>query len=196
MVLYIHLHKLSSSWLIITYCNNAFQIADILKINSQSLSTKYCSGLDASADAEINYDVYELIHKLLLHIHQNEPDVSKSILVFLPTYYALEQQWIRLFPFSSTFKVHILHRSIDTDEALQTMKISKSCRKVHTPIFLSYHTWSFFLPILASISGYVVPVARNNDNSNTLDYFMEFLFMLPPLFIRHTQISIFKINEL
>ncbi|XP_066308656.1 zinc finger CCCH domain-containing protein 4-like [Miscanthus floridulus] len=106
------------------------QIVDILKINSQSLSTKYCSGLDASADAEINYDVYELIHKLLLHIHQNEPDVSKSILVFLPTYYALEQQWIRLFPFSSTFKVHILHRSIDTDEALQTMKISKSCRKV------------------------------------------------------------------
>ncbi|CAD6239092.1 unnamed protein product [Miscanthus lutarioriparius] len=106
------------------------EIADILKINSQSLSTKYCSGLDASADAEINYDVYELIHKLLLHIHQNEPDVSKSILVFLPTHYALEQQWIRLFPFSSTFKVHILHRSIDTDEALQTMKISKSCRKV------------------------------------------------------------------
>jgi len=42
----------------------------------------------------------------------------------------------------------------------------------------------------------VVPVARNNDNSNALDYFMEFLFMLPPLFIRHTQIPIFKINEL
>ncbi|OEL23081.1 Zinc finger CCCH domain-containing protein 4 [Dichanthelium oligosanthes] len=106
------------------------QIADILKMNSKSLSTKYCSGLDASADAEINYDVYELIHKLLLHIHQNEPDIGKSILVFLPTYYALEQQWIRLLPFSSTFKVHILHRSIDTDEALQAMNISKSCRKV------------------------------------------------------------------
>ncbi|CAO2185089.1 unnamed protein product [Urochloa humidicola] len=106
------------------------QIADILKINSQSLSTKYCSGLDASADAEINHDVYKLIHMLLLHIHQNEPDIGKSILVFLPTYYALEQQWIRLLPYSSTFKVHILHRSIDTDEALQTMKISKSCRKV------------------------------------------------------------------
>lgn len=106
------------------------QIADILKINSQLLSSKYCSGPDASADAEINYDVYELIHKLLLHIHLNEPDISKSILVFLPTYYALEQQWIRLLPFSSTFKVHILHRSIGTDEALQTMEISKSCRKV------------------------------------------------------------------
>nr|CAB3476753.1 unnamed protein product [Digitaria exilis] len=106
------------------------QIADILKIHSQSLSTTYCSGLDASADAELNHDVYELIHKLLLHIHQNEPDIGKSILVFLPTYYALEQQWIRLLPYNSTFKVHILHRSIDTDEALQTMKISKSCRKV------------------------------------------------------------------
>ncbi|KAJ1283138.1 hypothetical protein BS78_03G106100 [Paspalum vaginatum] len=106
------------------------QIADILQINSQFLSTKYCSGLDASADAEINNDVYELIHKLLLHIHQSEPDISKSVLVFLPTYYALEQQWVRLLPFSSAFKVHILHRSIDTDEALQTMKISKSCRKV------------------------------------------------------------------
>ncbi|KAK3163551.1 hypothetical protein QOZ80_1AG0005160 [Eleusine coracana subsp. coracana] len=106
------------------------QIADILNINSQSLSTKYCNGPDASADADLNSDVYELIHKLLLHIHQSEPDISKSILVFLPTYYALEQQWIRLLPLGSTFKVHILHRSIDTDEALQTMKVSKSHRKV------------------------------------------------------------------
>ncbi|GJN37847.1 hypothetical protein PR202_gb26840 [Eleusine coracana subsp. coracana] len=106
------------------------QIADILNINPQSLSTKYCNGPDASADADLNSDVYELIHKLLLHIHHSEPDISKSILVFLPTYYALEQQWIRLLPLGSTFKVHILHRSIDTDEALQTMKVSKSYRKV------------------------------------------------------------------
>ncbi|KAL6626494.1 hypothetical protein ACP70R_030220 [Stipagrostis hirtigluma subsp. patula] len=113
------------------------QIADILKINSQSLSTKYCSGPDASADADLNYDVYELIHKLLLHINQSEPDIGKSILVFLPTYYALEQQWIRLLPFSSTFKVHILHRSIDTDEALETMKVSKSCRKICWKVILA-----------------------------------------------------------
>lgn len=106
------------------------QIVDILKMNSESLSTKYCSGLDAAADAGLKHDVYELIHKLLLHIHLSEPDIEKSILVFLPTYYALEQQWIRLLSVSSTFKVHILHRSIDTDEALQTMKVSKSRRKV------------------------------------------------------------------
>jgi len=74
---------------------------------------------------------------------------------------------------------------------------SQSLAERYIPLYF-YHTirYSFFLPILGSISGYVVPVARNNDNSNTLDYFMEFLFMLPPLFIRHTQISIFKINEL
>uniref|UniRef100_A0A0D9Y694 Zinc finger CCCH domain-containing protein 4 n=1 Tax=Oryza glumipatula TaxID=40148 RepID=A0A0D9Y694_9ORYZ len=106
------------------------QIVDILKMDSESLSTKYCSGPNAAADAGLKPDVYELIHRLLLHIHQNEPDIGKSILVFLPTYYALEQQWIRLLSASSMFKVHILHRSIDTDEALQTMKVSKSCRKV------------------------------------------------------------------
>uniref|UniRef100_A0A0D9UZ78 Zinc finger CCCH domain-containing protein 4 n=1 Tax=Leersia perrieri TaxID=77586 RepID=A0A0D9UZ78_9ORYZ len=106
------------------------QIVGILKMDSELLSAKYCSGPDATADAGLKPDVYELIHKLLLHIHQNEPDIGKSILVFLPTYYALEQQWIRLLSASSMFKVHILHRSIDTDEALQTMKVSKSCRKV------------------------------------------------------------------
>uniref|UniRef100_A0A0E0MU52 Zinc finger CCCH domain-containing protein 4 n=1 Tax=Oryza rufipogon TaxID=4529 RepID=A0A0E0MU52_ORYRU len=106
------------------------QIVDILKMDSESLSTKYCSGPNTAADAGLKPDVYELIHRLLLHIHQNEPDIGKSILVFLPTYYALEQQWIRLLSASSMFKVHILHRSIDTDEALQTMKVSKSCRKV------------------------------------------------------------------
>uniref|UniRef100_J3KYE9 Zinc finger CCCH domain-containing protein 4 n=1 Tax=Oryza brachyantha TaxID=4533 RepID=J3KYE9_ORYBR len=106
------------------------QIVDILKMDSESLAMKYCSGPDITADAGLKPDVYELIHKLLLHIHQNEPDIEKSILVFLPTYYALEQQWIRLLSASSMFKVHILHRSIDTDEALQTMKVSKSCRKV------------------------------------------------------------------
>jgi hypothetical protein len=109
---------------------NASQIADILKMDSESLSTKYCSGEDGDADAALNPNVYQLIHELLLHIHLNDPDNEKSILVFLPTYYALEQQWIRLLSFSSIFKVHILHRSIDTNEALQTMKVSKSCRKV------------------------------------------------------------------
>lgn len=82
------------------------------------------------ADAGIKAEVHKLIHDLLLHIHKNEPDIEKSILVFLPTYYSLEQQWFLLKPFSRIFKVHILHRSVDTEQALKAMKIWKSHRKV------------------------------------------------------------------
>lgn len=82
------------------------------------------------AKADIKAKVHKLIHDLVLHIHEHEPDIEKSILIFLPTYYALEQQWFLLKPFSSSFKVHILHSSIDTEQALMTMKIWKSHRKV------------------------------------------------------------------
>lgn len=99
--------------------------------DSVSLSMRYCSGLSPSTgDAGIKPEVHKLIHDLVLHIHKNEPDVEKSILVFLPTYYSLEQQWFLLKPFSSSFKIHILHRSVDTEQALMAMKIWKSHRKV------------------------------------------------------------------
>ncbi|CAK9149177.1 unnamed protein product [Ilex paraguariensis] len=83
------------------------------------------------ADADIKPEVHKLIHDLVLHIHKNEPDIEKSILVFLPTYYSLEQQWFLLKPFNTAFKVHILHSSIDTDQALNAMKICKSRCKVN-----------------------------------------------------------------
>ncbi|KAA8543097.1 hypothetical protein F0562_021408 [Nyssa sinensis] len=107
------------------------QVTELLGISSELLSLRYCSGPSPSmADADIKPEVHKLIHDLVLHIHENEPDIEKSILVFLPTYYSLEQQWCLLKPFSSFFKVHILHRSIDTDQALMAMKIWKSHRKV------------------------------------------------------------------
>ncbi|KAL5791828.1 hypothetical protein ACOSP7_000422 [Xanthoceras sorbifolium] len=100
-------------------------------MSSDSLSLRYCSGPSPSmADAEMKPEVHRLIHDLVLHINENEPDIEKSILIFLPTYYALEQQWYFLEPLSSSFKVHILHRSIDTEQALMAMKIWKSHRKV------------------------------------------------------------------
>lgn len=82
------------------------------------------------AEADIKPEVHRLIHDLVIHIHKNERDIEKGILVFLPTYYSLEQQWFLLKPFSNFFKVHILHRSIDIDQALMSMKILKSHRKV------------------------------------------------------------------
>ncbi|GLU16850.1 hypothetical protein SLE2022_332590 [Rubroshorea leprosula] len=107
------------------------QVADFLGISTELISLRYCSGPSPSmADAEIKPEVHKLIHDLVLHIHEKEPDIEKSILVFLPTYYALEQQWNLLHSFSLSFKIHILHRSIDTERALAAMKIWKSHRKV------------------------------------------------------------------
>ncbi|KAJ6817408.1 zinc finger CCCH domain-containing protein 4 [Iris pallida] len=109
------------------------QVAGILGIepkNSESLSSKYCSGISPAADADMKPELHDLIHKLIWHIHENEPDTKKSVLVFLPTYLSLEQQWILLRPLSLIFEVHVLHRSIDTDQALLALRVSKSHRKV------------------------------------------------------------------
>ncbi|PRQ26379.1 putative RNA helicase transcription factor C3H family [Rosa chinensis] len=107
------------------------EVTDLLNIDSESLSSTYCSGPSPSlAKADMKAEVHNIIHQLVLHIHEQEPDIEKSILIFLPTYYALEQQWFLLKPLSSSFKVHILHSSIDTEQALMTMKIWKSHRKV------------------------------------------------------------------
>ncbi|GAU43768.1 hypothetical protein TSUD_36620, partial [Trifolium subterraneum] len=111
--------------------SNQNMVAELLGISSEIMDSKYSSCLNPSmSNAYIKSELHMLIHKLVLHIHENEPDIEKSILVFLPTYYSLEQQWRLLKPLESTFRVHILHGSIDTEQALMTMKISKSHRKV------------------------------------------------------------------
>lgn len=115
-------------------------------MSSEDLSMSYCSGASPSmaTTADINSDVHKLIHDLVLHIHKNEPDIEKSILVFLPMYHSLEQQWSLLKPFSSSFTVHILHSSIDTEQALKAMKISKSHRKVFLPLWNPLDQIHFF----------------------------------------------------
>ena len=111
------------------------QVTNLLDIDhgmkSELLCLRYCSSPSPSmANLEIKPEVHKLIHDLVLHIHENELDIEKSILVFRPTYYALEQQWYLLKPLDSCFKVHILHGSIDTEQAFMAMKIWKSHRKV------------------------------------------------------------------
>ncbi|KAI3783173.1 hypothetical protein L2E82_13237 [Cichorium intybus] len=107
------------------------QVVELLDMDpEESVSLKYCSGTTPSSEASMNEEVHKLIHNLVLHIHKNEPDMEKSILIFLPTYAALEQQWLALRRFGSAFKIHILHSSIDTEQALNAMAISKSHRKV------------------------------------------------------------------
>ncbi|KAF8006731.1 hypothetical protein BT93_K0902 [Corymbia citriodora subsp. variegata] len=106
------------------------QVTKLLGVSSESLSVKYCSGESPStAKADIDPEVHSLIHDLIMHIHENEPDIEKSILIFLPTNRARVQQWRLLKPFSSLFKV-ILHHGIDTEQALLEMRIWKSHRKI------------------------------------------------------------------
>jgi len=105
------------------------QVAGLLGVSSDL--SAYCPGPSpSSADTEIKPELQNLIHDLILYIHEKEPDIEKSILVFLPTYYSLEQQYHQLEPFFASFEVHILHRSIDTEQALAAMKICRSRRKV------------------------------------------------------------------
>ncbi|KAM0015378.1 putative RNA helicase transcription factor C3H family [Helianthus debilis subsp. tardiflorus] len=107
------------------------QVVEDLEMSSESLSLKYCAGPSPDlSEATMNEEVHQLIHNLVLHIHKNEPDMEKSILIFLPTYHALEQQWHAMSRYRSAFKVHILHSSIDTEQALSAMRILKSHRKV------------------------------------------------------------------
>lgn len=114
------------------------QITEFLGISSELLANRYCSGpVPSMAAADIKPEVHKLIHDLIVHIHDNEVDIEKGILVFLPTYRDLEQQWCLLKPLSSCFKVHILHRSVDTEQALMAMKIWKSRRKVCLLLIIS-----------------------------------------------------------
>lgn len=107
------------------------QVVELLDMQLEEKAMKSCSGPSPlTVAADIQPEMYQLILNLIIHIHRNEMDMEKGILVFLPTYYALEQQWHLLKRFSETLKVHILHRSIDTEQALNAMKICQSHRKV------------------------------------------------------------------
>lgn len=107
------------------------QVTELLGIRPESLALKFNSGHPPFEDASIKHEVHTLIRNLVIHIHKNEPDIEKSILVFLPTYLDLEQLWFLLKIFKTDFKIHILHSSIDTEQALKAMKIWQSHRKVN-----------------------------------------------------------------
>ena len=106
------------------------QVTELLGTSSESLSVEYCNGESPStANADIEPEVHRLIHDLVMHIHENEPDIEKSILIFLPTIRSWEEQWRLLKSSSSLFKV-ILHNGKYLEQALLDMKIWKSHRKV------------------------------------------------------------------
>jgi len=72
-----------------------------------------------------------LIRDLVVQFHATEPDVSKSVLIFLPTYKSLEQQWLLLNNAGPAFRLFVLHSSIDIEHSVKAMEIAcKKRRKV------------------------------------------------------------------
>ncbi|KAL4202751.1 hypothetical protein AMTRI_Chr02g222720 [Amborella trichopoda] len=106
------------------------QVTELLEVKSDFLSALEADTISSSSVADITPQFHNLIRDLVLYIHKTEPDIEKSILIFLPTYRSLEQQWSLLAESELHFKVHILHSSIDTEQALMAMQICKSDRKV------------------------------------------------------------------
>lgn len=70
-----------------------------------------------------------LIRDLILHLHSSEPDLKKNVLVFLPTYRSLEQQWLLLNASKAPFKIFVLHSSVDIEDSIRAMEVSPVNRR-------------------------------------------------------------------
>jgi hypothetical protein len=123
-----------------------YQVGNILETSIDPIAGRFSHQMigGSLADAKISVEEQQLIHKLILHLHIKEMDIQKGILVFLPNYFALEEQWNHLKDLASIFEVHILHRSIDINQALEAMKISKTRRKVR---LLCLHSFILAFPV-------------------------------------------------
>ena len=66
----------------------------------------------------------KLIRDLIVQFHATEPDISKGVLVFLPTYRSIEQQWLLLHNAGSAFRLFVLHSSIDIEHSVKAMEIA------------------------------------------------------------------------
>lgn len=71
---------------------------------------------------DIGGPTQNLIKDLIVHLHHSEPDLSKNVLVFLPTYRILEQQWMLLKATHEPFQVYVLHSSIDMEHSIRAME--------------------------------------------------------------------------
>ncbi|KAJ7297307.1 hypothetical protein O6H91_Y065900 [Diphasiastrum complanatum] len=70
-----------------------------------------------------------LIRDWIMHLHKSEADIRKSVLVFLPTYRALERQWSLLKATGLKLKLYILHSSIDMEHLMTAIEAFHEERK-------------------------------------------------------------------
>lgn len=76
---------------------------------------------------DIGSATLNLIRDLVVEFHASEPDISKGVLVFLPTYRSLEQQWVLLHNAGFAFRLFVLHSSIDMEHSVKAMEVA--CNK-------------------------------------------------------------------
>ncbi|XP_057822066.2 DExH-box ATP-dependent RNA helicase DExH8 isoform X2 [Cryptomeria japonica] len=105
------------------------QVVELLGRNPEHLSVLE-SFQDGCHEVDMTDGTQYLIRDLVMHIHNQDQDIKNSILIFLPTYRTLEQQWLFLKCTGVSLKIHVLHSSIDIEEATRAMQICDSYRKV------------------------------------------------------------------
>eukprot|EP01018_Ginkgo_biloba_P006192 Gb_19795 [translate_table: standard] len=105
-------------------------VVELLGKKPEHLSVLESSKRDLyTSEVDLRAEVQSLIRDLVMHIHEQEAEIEKSILVFLPTYRLLEQQWLLLKRSQMCLKIYVLHSSIDIEQATRAMQISHSHRK-------------------------------------------------------------------
>lgn len=80
----------------------------------------------------INEEMQTMVRDLVVDIHRRDSNTQHSMLVFLPTYKALERQWLLLHALphlSIPLQVYVLHSSIETDACIRTMEAAPSNRR-------------------------------------------------------------------
>ncbi|KAG6552670.1 hypothetical protein Mapa_005617 [Marchantia paleacea] len=83
----------------------------------------------AERGIDIGEGTFKLIRDLILHLHNSEPDLTKNVMVFLPTYRSLEQQFLLLNATKAPFKVFVLHSSVDIEDSIRAMEVSPLNRR-------------------------------------------------------------------
>ncbi|KAI5062983.1 hypothetical protein GOP47_0021530 [Adiantum capillus-veneris] len=108
-------------------------VEDVAAMLGDDKTACFISELTSSSSDEVihlDQQMHKMITSLVSHLHEEESDWKKNILIFLPTYKALEEQWSHLKSRGLKLKVFVLHSSIDMDHSLQAMEVSPQMRKV------------------------------------------------------------------
>jgi len=138
----------------VTDLTDFLQVVDQLGNQAEHVSVVTIMQIDptpAECNTDIGLATFSMIRDLIVHLHENETDISKSVLVFLPTYRALEQQWSLLTETGLSFRLYALHSSIDMEHSLKAMEVACNFNRKVCHLDFGFTAILIFVSILASI---------------------------------------------